>query len=101
MYDLQFDAAHKTFADYERARPNDPLAPASNAAAYLFAEFDRLHILQSEFFVHDENFVHAKKLEPDAVVRHAFDADLDRAQKLASGVLAATPRTPTRCSPRF
>jgi hypothetical protein len=91
MYDRQFEAAHKTFADYERTRPEDPLAPASDAAAYLFGEFDRLHILQSEFFVHDENFVHAAKLEPDPAVRRAFNATLDRAQKLASGVIAAKP----------
>jgi len=92
MYDLQFSAAHKTFADYQRARPNDPLAPASDAAAHLFAEFDRLHILQSEFFVHDENFVHAKKLEPDPAVRRAFDAALDQAQRLAAGVLGPAPQ---------
>ena len=92
MYDLQFAAAHKTFADYERARPNDPLAPASDAAAHLFAEFDRLHILQSEFFVHDDNFVHPRKLEPDPAVRRAFDADLGKAQKLAAKVLSTMPQ---------
>jgi hypothetical protein len=92
MYDRQFEAAHQTFVDYERTRPDDPLAPASDAAAYLFGEFDRLHILQSEFFVHDENFVHAKKLQPDPAVRRAFGATLDKAQKLASGSLAAKPQ---------
>ncbi|HXP85404.1 MAG TPA: hypothetical protein VN841_11830 [Bryobacteraceae bacterium] len=92
MYDRQFEVAHKTFADYERTRPDDPLAPASDAAAYLFGEFDRLHILQSEFFLHDENFVHAAKLVPDPAVRRAFDATLDRAQKLASGALATKPQ---------
>jgi hypothetical protein len=92
MYDRQFEAAHKTFVDYERTRPDDPLAPASDAAAFLFGEFDRLHILQSEFFVHDENFVHAAKLEPDPAVRRAFNATLDRAQKLASGALSAKPQ---------
>ena len=33
MYDLQFDAAHKTFADYQRVHPNDPMGPVSDAAA--------------------------------------------------------------------
>ncbi len=72
MYDLQFDTAHKTFAGYAQSHPNDPLAPASDAAAYLFAEFDRLHILQSEFFVHDDNFRHPKKLYSDPAVRQGF-----------------------------
>jgi hypothetical protein len=92
MYDLQFTAAHKTFADWERTHPNDPLAPTSDAAAHLFAEFDRLHILQSEFFIHDDNFLHPRKLEPDPTVRRAFDADLDRAQKLVGNTLSATPQ---------
>lgn len=46
MYNLEFDAARKTFADWMRQHPEDPLGPVSNAAAYLFSEFDRLHILQ-------------------------------------------------------
>jgi hypothetical protein len=92
MYDLQFTAAHKTFADYAQAHPDDPLAPASDAAAYLFAEFDRLHILQSEFFVHDDNFRHPQKLYSDPAVRRLFDADLAKANGLASGVLNSQPR---------
>src|SRR5882672_9493098 len=79
MYDLQFDEAHKTFAECARQHPEDPLIPASDAAAYLFAEFDRLHILQSEFFLHDDTFRHAKKLNSDPAVRQAFDAELAKA----------------------
>ena len=93
MYDLQFTAAHKTFADYAQVHPDDPLAPVSDAAAYLFAEFDRLKILQSEFFVHDENFRgQHQKLNADPAVRRAFDADLAKADKLATGALHAMPR---------
>jgi hypothetical protein len=93
MYDLQFAAAHKTFADYAQVYPDDPLVPVSDAAAYLFAEFDRLKILQSEFFVHDENFRgEHQKLNADPAVRKAFDADLAKADKLASGILHAMPR---------
>jgi hypothetical protein len=93
MYDLQFTAAHKTFADYAQVFPNDPLAPVSDAAAYLFAEFDRLKILQSEFFVHDENFRgEHQKLSADPAVRKAFDADLAKADKLATSALHAMPR---------
>ena len=36
MYNLDFDGAHQTFATWEGAHPEDPLGPASNAAAYLF-----------------------------------------------------------------
>jgi hypothetical protein len=92
MYDLQFEDAHQTFAACERQRPTDPLIPAANAAAYLFAEFDRLNILQSEFFVQDDNFRHPKKLSADPAARQAFDAELARTQKMASGILSANPQ---------
>jgi hypothetical protein len=92
MYNLDFDDAHKTFALWEREHPNDPLGPASNAAAYLFAEFDRLKILHSEFFVEDSLFRHRPKVVPDPAVRQAFDAELAKAEQLAEGILAREPR---------
>ena len=91
MYDLEFDRAHKTFAEWERQRPDDPLGHVSNAAAYLFAEFDRLNILQSEFFVNDDRFRHAKRLLPDPAVRQAFDRELMQSEQLANGILARSP----------
>ena len=93
MYDLQFSAAHKTFGNYAQVYPDDALAPVSDAAAYLFAEFDRLKILQSEFFVHDENFRgEHQKLNADPAVRKAFDADLAKADALTKSALRAMPR---------
>src|SRR6266568_937417 len=65
MYNLDFEAAHATFAEHIREHPDDAMGPASDAAAYLFAEFDRLHILQSEFFLHDENFRNERHLTAD------------------------------------
>ena len=94
MYNLEFDGAHKTFAQFEQQRPDDPLGHVSNAAAYLFAEFDRLNILQSEFFVNDDRFRHAKRLTPDAAVRQAFDGELAKAEQLANGILARSPQDP-------
>jgi hypothetical protein len=84
MYNLQFVEAHQTFAEWQRAHPDDPLGPASDAAAYLFGEFDRLHILQSEFFVQEEHFHTDHKLVPDPVVKQKFDADLASARALAA-----------------
>jgi len=88
MYNLDFDDAHRTFAEYKRLQPADPLGPVSNAAAYLFAEFDRLRILQGEFFTHDENFKPAKKLTPDGNIRKAFDLEMTTAEALANQALA-------------
>jgi hypothetical protein len=92
MYDLQFDEAHKTFADYQRAHPEDPMGPVSDAAAYLFAEFDRLHVLESELFVNDDTFENRPKLVPDANARRFFDNEVNRASKLADAVLSKDAR---------
>src|SRR6202011_1748976 len=51
MYSLKFDEAHRCFQQWEHSHPTDPTGPVSDAAAYLFSEFNRLRILQSEFFV--------------------------------------------------
>jgi hypothetical protein len=83
MYNLQFDAAHRTFNEWQHQHPQDPLGPVSDAAAYLFAEFDRLHILQSEFFTHDEHFITDHKLAPDQTVKVRFETALNNAASLA------------------
>lgn len=92
MYDLQFDAAHKTFAEYQRTHPEDPMGPVSDAAAYLFAEFDRLHVLESELFVDDGKYESRNKLTPDPNARRSFDNEINRSSKLADAVLARDPR---------
>jgi len=83
MYNLDFAGAHRVFAEYQRVHPDDPLGPVSDAAAYLFSEFDRLHILQSEFFVHDQHFMTDHRLEPDPEIRRRFESALDASGKLA------------------
>src|SRR5271170_5389803 len=88
MYNLQFDEAHQTFAAWERDHPNDPMGSVSNAAAYLFAEFDRLNILHSEFFVEDSMFRRRPKVTADPVVRQAFDAEIAKTQQLCDAALA-------------
>ena len=92
MYNLEFDRAHQTFANWEREHPSDPLGPASNAAAYLFAEFDRLNILHSEFFVEDSLFKRRPKVNADPAVHQAFDAELVKAEKLSETILSQSPQ---------
>ena len=84
MYNLQFGAAHHTFAEWESQHPDDPLGPASDAAAYLFSEFDRLHILQAEFFTHDDHFITDHKLAPDPAIKKKFDQAIDDSLRLAN-----------------
>jgi hypothetical protein len=83
MYDLQFKQAHDTFQAFQSQHPDDPMGPVSDAAAYLFSEFDRLHILQSEFFTHDQHFFTDSKLTPDPQLKRRFQADLDAVRRIA------------------
>jgi hypothetical protein len=84
MYNLEFDDAHRTFQQWKARHPEDPLGPASDAAAWLFGEFDRLHILQSEFFVHDRHFITDHKLTPDPAVKRSFLDALAASRTLAA-----------------
>jgi len=84
MYNLQFAEAHRTFGEWEKLYPEDPLGPVSDAAAWLFLEFDRLHILQSEFFTHDQHFTTDHKLTPDPVVKQNFRAAIEASRALAA-----------------
>jgi hypothetical protein len=91
MYNLSFEDAHKNFTEWQQIHPDDPMGPVSDAAAYLFSEFDRLHILQSEFFVDDDRFRDRRRLMPDAKLKAQFERDLDRTRVLADAALKAHP----------
>jgi len=91
MFNLQFNVAHGSFEDWRRLHPEDPMGPVSDAAAYLFAEFDRLHILQSEFFTNDRKFLDRQSPAPDPAVKQKFENALAETQKLAERVDARSP----------
>ena len=88
MYNLDFPAAHRTFGDWKAAHPADPLGYVSDAAAHLFGEFDRMKVLQSEFFVHDESFTKPKALMPDPMAKAAFLRELSAGERLAKEAMA-------------
>lgn len=92
MYNLDFTGAHQTFSEWERSYPEDPLGPVSNAAAYLFSEFNRLKILESDLFIDDQKFEKRQKLSPDPGIRAAFQAELTKAREVANKTLAVKPQ---------
>ncbi len=95
MYNLHFNEAHRTFAEYEKAFPADPVGPASDAAAWLFSEFDRLNILRSEFALRDESFFSSSKPPPaDPYAKKMFESALAKAQQLAQAGLRKSPPDP-------
>src|ERR1700730_16924860 len=86
MYDLDFDAAHRKFAAWKQDNPDDPMGPVSNAAAYLFSELERLHVLDSELFVDDDKFKLRRHLTPDADIKRAFQDELRSARQSSQRV---------------
>ena len=84
MYNLQFDQAHRTFSEWQRLHPEDPMGAVSDAATYLFTEFDRLQILRLQFLVHGERGGTERKLAPDPLLKEKFEAALNQAAQLAT-----------------
>jgi hypothetical protein len=91
MYDLDFGAAHQKFASWKQAHPEDPMGPVSNAAAYLFSELERLHVLDSELFVDDDKFRLREHLTASLETRRAFEDELASGRASAERVLGHAP----------
>src|SRR5260370_18615600 len=91
LYDLNFNAAQAQFSDWKTRYPDDPLGPAAAASAYLFREFDRLGVLQSELFRDDQAFHQRKKLTADPRLKTLFDSELTLSETLAAKQLANDP----------
>ena len=87
MYDLKFEEAHQTLKRWQEAHPDDSLGPASDAAAYLFSELNRLGSLEAELFVDDNRFKNRKTLDPDAQAKAFFSERVDQADRLAESTL--------------
>ncbi len=92
LYDLDFSGAQQQFLHYQEQRPQDPLGPVSQGAALLFSEFERLGILQGQFFEKDSTFEARRKLAPDPAVRAQFQAAVSLAQERARPLLARGPK---------
>lgn len=92
LYALKFSDAHQVFASWTQHHPEDPLGPVSDAAGMLFSEFDRLGVLESQFYVSDKAFDSRKQLSPDPAVRDRFNSALQMAESRARARLASNPK---------
>lgn len=95
MYNLDFPGAHQKFQQWMSAHPQDPMGPASDAAAWLFGEFDRLHIIDVQLFADQSRFDNRQRLTPDPAVRKSFDDRADQANRLADAALQHNPKDVT------
>jgi hypothetical protein len=92
LYNLDFTSAQREFSVYEQQNGDNPLGPVSEAAGLLFSEFERLGILESQFYENNAKFEARKKLTPDPEIRKRFDAVLERADQLARARIARDPK---------
>jgi hypothetical protein len=92
LYNLDFENAHQVFLSWQHQHPDDPLGPACDAAGSLFSEFNRLGVLEGQFYSDDHAFDNRKKLDPDPAVHDRFNAAITEAQKRANARLAEDPK---------
>ena len=88
LYNLDFTGAQKDFSAWQSLHPDDPMGPVSEAAGLLFSEFNRLGVLESQFYTNDQAFAARAKLSPDPAVRDRFQNAIQRVERLASARLA-------------
>jgi hypothetical protein len=92
LYNLEFAKAHEVFASWEREHPDDPVGPVCDAAGLLFSEFNRLGVLEAQFYADDRTFEARRKQTPDAAVRGRFDAAVEQAESRARLRLGKNPK---------
>lgn len=83
LYNLDFGGAQRDFVQWEKQHSDNPMGPVSEAAGFLFSEFNRLGILESQFYENDSAFEKRAKLDADPQVRERFQDAIRRAEQLA------------------
>ena len=92
LYGLDFRGAREEFEAYQKARPNDPMGKAAEAASYLFEEFDAKGILTSDFFLNDDRFFKGLEGDPRANANAPFLNANQAAREKAKELLQENPR---------
>lgn len=88
LYNLDFAGAQKDFSAWENQHPDDPVGPVSSAAGFLFSEFNRLGVLEGQFYDNDKAFTDRSTLSPDPAVHTEFEAAIGRSEQLAHARLS-------------
>jgi hypothetical protein len=94
LYNLDFAGAQRDFSIWEEQHPDDPVGPVSEAAGCLFSEFNRLGVLEGQFYENDASFAARSKLSPDPALHSQFEAAIDRSDQLARARLSKNSKDP-------
>ena len=91
LYSLDFRQARDEFADYQRARPDDPMGKAAEAASYLFQEFNAKGVLSSEFFMDNNKLLNGLSGKPEKNANPGFVEANRQAREMAESELKSDP----------
>jgi hypothetical protein len=92
LYDLDFPGAQREFESWERVNEQNSMGPTSEAAGILFSEFNRLGVLEAQFYENDSVFAARKRYQADPKQRARFEERLRRAEGLARSTLKHDPQ---------
>jgi hypothetical protein len=91
MYNFDFAGMHSILDEHVRANPEDPMAYSAHSVGFLFSELHRMKILETEFFMDNDQVTDKKKLKPDNTVRAQLFQMTGEARKRAGAILASKP----------
>jgi hypothetical protein len=92
LYNFDFPGAQRNIDANIAANPTDPLSYAVRASALLFQEFDRMQILEGEFFADDKRLIDKKRIKADPNLKARIFQCIAEAQRLAQARLAKNPQ---------
>ncbi|PYV87063.1 MAG: hypothetical protein DMG90_19105 [Acidobacteria bacterium] len=92
MYNLEFERAHQAFLSWQQRYPNDPMGQVADAAGVLFSEFNRMGILEAQFYEDDKIFKSEKKPSSDPQARTRFNDTLNKGETLAKARLSSNAK---------
>jgi hypothetical protein len=92
LFNADFAGAHSILKEEIRKHPEDPFPHSLRAATILFSEFDRMRILELDFFADDDSLTDRKLLKPDRKMREDFFQAIEHARNLASARLSINPQ---------
>jgi hypothetical protein len=91
MYNCDFAGAHVILQEQIRKHPDDPLPYSVRAAAFLYSEFQRLRILETDFFANNDKITDRKRLRPDPMVKEELFKLTGEARRRAASRLSMNP----------
>lgn len=92
LYNHDFAGSQRTLTQYVVNHPADPLGYAVQGAAHLYAELNRMQVLDKEFLTNDERIGNGKERRPDPAVREEFVRATSKAERLGKAALTRDPQ---------